>query len=174
MPETQGVKRIGMEYFKDIGRAIITTLRSMWVTLPHLFRPNKGYTIQYPTQRWKMPERSRGKLFNNVEDCLGDGQCARVCPTQCIEVKSEKRGKDEPAVFASDGTPKKLRLLKYDIDMSVCCYCGLCTCVCPTNSLVMTGDYEYSVYDKSELLYHFAGEKPQAGKEPAVRPPDKE
>jgi formate hydrogenlyase subunit 6/NADH:ubiquinone oxidoreductase subunit I len=157
-----------MEYFKDIWRAIVTTLRSMWVTLPHLFRPNNGYTIQYPTQRWMMPERSRGKLFNKISDCIGDGHCARVCPTSCIEVKSEKRGKDEPAVFTSGGTPVKMRVYKYDIDMTLCCYCGLCTFACPTHSLVMTGDYEYSTYDKSELLYHFAVEKPREVKAPVA------
>jgi formate hydrogenlyase subunit 6/NADH:ubiquinone oxidoreductase subunit I len=165
---------MGMEYFRDIWRAIVTTLQSMWVTLPHFFRPNKGYTIQYPTQRWKMPERSRGRLFNKITDCLGDGQCARVCPTKCIFLKSEKRGKDEPEVYTTDGTPRKLRVYQYDIDMTLCCYCGLCTFSCPTNSLVMTEEYEYSAYDKSDLLYHFAEEKPREVKAPPNPPPAKE
>jgi NADH-quinone oxidoreductase subunit I len=159
-----------MEYFKDIGRGIVTTLQSMWVTLPHLFRPNNGYTIQYPTQRWQMPERSRSKLFNKIEDCIGCGQCARVCPTNCIEIKTEKRGKDEPAVFASDGTAIKLRTFVFDIDMTLCCYCGLCTFPCPTHCLVMTTEYEYSVYDKREHLSHFAVAPPLYTK-PPLEPP---
>jgi NADH-quinone oxidoreductase subunit I len=160
-----------MEYFRDIGRGIVTTLHSMWVTLPHLFRPNNGYTIQYPTQRWKMPERSRSKLFNKIEDCIGCGKCARVCPTSCITIKSEKRKRDDPPVFASDGTPIKLRTYVFDIDMALCCYCGLCTFPCPTHCLVMTMDYEYSVYDRNEHLFHFAIDNPPADEAPVGHPP---
>ena len=100
------------------------------------------------------------RLLNRIDDCIGCGQCARTCPTDCIVVKTEKRGKDEPPVFASDGTAKKLRTYIFDIDMTLCCYCGLCTFACPTQCLVMTGEYEYSVYDKDDHIYHFAEEKP--------------
>ncbi|HYK88574.1 MAG TPA: 4Fe-4S binding protein [Acidobacteriota bacterium] len=148
-----------VEYFWDIGRGVMTTLQSKSVTLPHLFRPNHGYTIQYPTVRWEMPERARLRLFNKIEDCIGCGQCARVCPTDCIAIETEKRGKDEPAIFASDGTPIKLRTYLFDIDMTLCCYCSLCVFPCPTHCLVMTKEYEYSVYDKKDHLYHFAVDK---------------
>jgi NADH-quinone oxidoreductase subunit I len=38
----------------------------------------------------------------------------------------------------------------YSIDLSRCCYCGLCTEACPTKSLTMTPDYEFSFYNKAE------------------------
>jgi formate hydrogenlyase subunit 6/NADH:ubiquinone oxidoreductase subunit I len=145
-------------YFRDIWLGIITVLRSMGIAWKHLF--TRSVTLQYPTERWTMPERSRARLSNKIEDCIGCAQCSRVCPSSCIEIRMEKRGKDEPPVFASDGTPIKLRTYLYNIDMSLCCYCGLCTFSCPTHCLVMTGDYEYSVYDKSEHLYRFAKEEP--------------
>jgi NADH-quinone oxidoreductase subunit I len=149
-------------YFQNIGRGIITVLKSMAVAWRHLF--TKSVTLQYPTERWIMPERSRARLFNKIEDCIGCGQCARVCTTNCIWIQTEKRGKDEPEVLTSGGVAIKLRTYVYDIDMAHCCYCGICTFSCPTHSLVMTPAYEYSVYDKSEFRYHFAKDKPMADK----------
>jgi NADH-quinone oxidoreductase subunit I len=149
-------------YFRDIVLGIVTVLKSMGVAFRHLF--TDSVTLQYPTVKMTMPERSRAKLFNKIEDCIGCSQCARVCPTDCITIKTEKRGKEEPAIFASNGTAIKMRTYVYDIDMALCCYCGLCTFSCPTNSLVMTGAYEYSVYDKSEHIYHFAKDKPLINK----------
>jgi NADH-quinone oxidoreductase subunit I len=148
-----------LTYFRNIWRGIVTVLNSMAVSWTHLF--TRSVTLQYPTEKWQMPERSRGRLLNRIEDCLGDGQCARACPTGCITVKSEKRGKDEPPAFTSAGAPKKLRTYVFDIDMTLCCYCSLCTFVCPTGSLTMTPAYEYSVYDKKDHIYHFATETQQ-------------
>jgi formate hydrogenlyase subunit 6/NADH:ubiquinone oxidoreductase subunit I len=142
-------------------------LNSMWVASRHFFTPS--VTLQYPTEKWKMPERSRAKLFNRVEDCIGCSSCARACPTNCISIQTEKRGKDEPERFASDGTAIKLRIVKFDIDMTLCCYCGLCTFPCPTQCLTMTGAYEYSVYDKKDHIYHFAKEQPLTAQEPKVQ-----
>lgn len=147
-------------YFRNLGLGLMTVLNSMGIAWRHLFTPS--VTLQYPTVKWTMPERSRSRLFNKIEDCIGCGQCARVCPTHCITIQTEKRPKDEPEVFASDGTVKKLRTIVFDIDMTLCCYCALCTFPCPTHCLVMTGAYEYSVYDKNEHIYHFAKDKPLA------------
>ncbi len=153
-----------LNYFKNLGLGSVTVLKSMGVAWRHLF--TRSVTLQYPTEKWTMPERSRARLFNKIEDCIGCGQCVRACPTNCITIKTEKRGKDEPEIFASDGTAIKLRTLTYDIDMALCCYCGLCTFSCPTHCLTMTGEYEYSVYDKDEHIYHFAKDKLATSKAP--------
>jgi NADH-quinone oxidoreductase subunit I len=152
------------DYFRDIGLGTVTILKSMGVACKHFFTPS--VTLQYPTEKWTMPERARGRLFNKIEDCIGCGQCARVCPTNCIHVQTEKRGKDEPEIFASNGTPIKMRTYEYDIDLALCCYCALCTFSCPTQCLVMTGEYEYSVYDKNDHIFHFAKDRPRLGKAP--------
>jgi len=148
-----------LNYFKDIWLGILTVLKSMGIAWTHLFTPS--VTLQYPTEKWTMPERSRSRLFNKIEDCTGCGQCVRACPTGCITLQTEKRGKEEPEVLASNGTPIKLRILTYDIDMTLCCYCALCTFPCPTQCLQMTGVYEYSVYNKKDHIYHFAKKNPQ-------------
>lgn len=149
-----------LNYFKDIGLGIVTVLNSMRVASRHLF--TRSVTLQYPTEKWTMPERARARLFNKIEDCIGCSQCARVCPTKCITIKAEKRSKEEPEVFTSDGTAIKMRTFLYDIDMALCCYCGLCTFACPTHCLGMTPAYEYSAYELKDHVYHFAKEKPMS------------
>jgi NADH-quinone oxidoreductase subunit I len=160
-----------LNYFRDIGLGIVTVLNSMGIAWKHLF--TRSVTLQYPTERWVMPERARLKLLNKIEDCIGCSQCARACPTSCITVKTEKRGKDEPEAVASDGTAKKLRVYLFDVDMTLCCYCGLCTFACPTKCIVMTGAYEYSVYDKDDHIYHFANEKQMTSTVPAEKSAEK-
>ena len=156
-------------YFQDIGHAIWTVLVGMKVTFGHFFVP--AVTMQYPDEKWTMPDRARGRLHNNVEDCIGCQACARVCPVTCITIETEKRKPDEPALFTSEESgkkPRKLRVTRYDIDFSHCCFCAFCTEACPTESLRMIPEYEYSVYDRKELVYGFAVEKSMKGELPAA------
>lgn len=47
---------------------------------------------------------------------------------------------------------------KFDIDMSLCMYCGLCTEVCPTECLTMKDSLEgieYSKFDRTDLIFRF-------------------
>jgi Na+-translocating ferredoxin:NAD+ oxidoreductase RnfC subunit len=39
--------------------------------------------------------------------------------------------------------------------MAKCCFCGLCTTVCPTECLVMTPEYDVPVLDLSKLNFGF-------------------
>jgi len=158
-------------YFRDIRLGIVTVARSMWVAWLHLFTPS--VTLQYPTEKMNLPDGARARLFNKIEDCIGCGQCARACPTDCIIIESEKRGKDEPAIFASDGTAIKLRTYVFDIDMTHCCYCSLCVFPYPTHCLVMTKEYEYSVYNKEDHVYKFAVDKPLYSKPAKEHPAEK-
>ena len=153
------------QYFKDIFESVWTILLGMKVTIKHFMGRNK--TLQYPSEKWNLPERSRMRLFNKIEDCIGCGQCVRACPVDCIYMTTEKRNKDELPIFATDGTPIKLRVTQFDIDMSLCCYCNLCTYPCPTHCLLMTQEYEFAVYSKQEFLYRFAKDKPLTPPKPA-------
>jgi len=50
---------------------------------------------------------------------------------------------------------------RYDLDLSKCCFCGLCAEQCPTHALQHTGQYELSFYSKELTLF---------GKDEMVRP----
>ena len=56
---------------------------------------------------------------------------------------------------------KKVALFmdQFDIDMTLCLFCGLCTEVCPTECLTMKDNLEgieYSEFDRENLIYKFA------------------
>ncbi|TFG93928.1 MAG: NADH-quinone oxidoreductase subunit I [Calditrichales bacterium] len=141
------------QYFRNINEAIVTILTGMWVTFRHLFTP--AVTVQYPHQRDVLPERSRQKLHVNMDDCEGCRQCERACPVNCIAVETVKALPEEDLGTTKEGKKKRLHVIRFDIDMSKCCYCNLCTFPCPTEAIYMTPDYEYATYDRKDFLLNF-------------------
>lgn len=156
------------EYFRNIYLGVWTVLLGMRITIIQMFRP--GITLQYPDERWDVPDGYRGRLHNIIEDCIGCRACERDCPVDCITIETEKPGAGQDLGKTSNGVPIKLKTMKFDIDMSLCMYCGLCTEACPTDCLIMTKEYEYATTNREDLIYHFANpeiyayapKKPQA------------
>jgi len=147
-----------LSWLRDVWEGFSTVLVGMNITWRHLFV--RKVTLHYPEEKWQLPPKSRMRLFMKYEDCIGCGQCARACPVDCIYIKTDKRAPTAPAIWAADGTPIKLDTKLFDIDMSLCCYCNLCTYPCPTNCIYMTPEYEFASTDLTNHLYHFA--KPNA------------
>ena len=58
--------------------------------------------------------------------------------------------------ITKEGKKKRLHVIRFDIDMSKCCYCNLCTFPCPTEAIHMTPDFEFATYDRNDLLLRFA------------------
>jgi NADH-quinone oxidoreductase chain I len=141
-------------YLRKAWLGFYTVLLGLRVTLKYLVA--KPITLQYPDEKWEIPDGARGKLFNAIDDCIGCLACARACPVDCITVQTRKPPKGLDLGKTTDGTTKKLVVPKFDIDISTCLYCGLCVEACPTSSLRMTKEYEYSTYDRTaDLLLHF-------------------
>jgi NADH-quinone oxidoreductase subunit I len=153
-------------YFKNIYVTISTILIGMRITISHLFY--KNVTVQYPNVHPldkagsdKMPANARNRIFNDYEDCNGCMGCMRACPVNCITVETLKTTPGDDIPMLRSGGKRGLWVTKWDIDFAKCCFCSLCTEPCPTNSIRMTPDFEYSVYDRSELLYHFSKMTPE-------------
>lgn len=147
-----------MEILKDI---VVSTSKGMWITLKVFFKvTSKGaITIQYPEQRDQLPMGSRGLLFNDVEDCISCKQCAAACPVDCIHIEADKKVAGAAPDFTKGGVKKTLDLRRFDIDISLCCYCGLCSAACPTDCLYHTKDYEYSVFDRDKHVMDYLNYK---------------
>jgi NADH-quinone oxidoreductase subunit I len=140
-------------YFSNIGKGFWTVLVGMKVTMRHLFTP--AVTIQYPDARMTIPERGRNRLYVNMDDCIGCNQCAMACPVDCIIIETAKSLPTEDLGVTSTGQKKRLWVTQFDIDFGKCCYCGLCVPPCPTECIYMTNVFEFSDYDRKNLIYSF-------------------
>lgn len=124
---------------------MIEILKGMNLTLKRLL--SKAVTIQYPFERRKVWPGFRGKHafvrdpITGKDKCIGCMTCARVCPARCIFIKREK-------------IDNKMVTTEYKIDASRCIFCGYCVESCPTCALVLTEDYEYSVYKRDDLIFN--------------------
>ena len=142
------------QYLRNTYDALYTVLVGMRITFSHLFKPN--VTIQYPDVKPVMPERARNRLFVNMDDCIGCDQCARACPVNCIDIETLKATPDDSPGETSQGKKKALWVTKFDIDIAKCCFCSLCVYPCPTECIEMTKVYEFSEFDRNDLVYNFA------------------
>jgi NADH-quinone oxidoreductase subunit I len=154
------------EYINNIWTGLITVFIGMKVTFKHLFVP--AVTIQYPDEKLTLPQRERNRLYVNMDDCIGCDQCARACPVDCIAIETVKSLPSEDLGKTSNGKKKVLWVTQFDIDIAKCCYCQLCVFPCPTECIYMTDVYEFSEFERGNLLYDFTTLTPQEKEEKKV------
>lgn len=103
----------------------------------------KPHTISYPKEKTEAAERYRGFHFNDIEECIGCGNCSTICQNNAIDmIKVE-------GVEGDKGDSG----LRPRIDHGRCCWCALCVEVCPTGSLSLTRDYLYVSDDPDTFLF---------------------
>lgn len=120
-------------------------IKGMGITGKHLGK--HAVTVQYPEEKWPMPERSRGVvvLLSDKEDgslnCTACELCMRACPTAAIRIDAPR---DE----------NKRKVLKsFEIDFALCCFCGLCEESCNFSAIKLTGKYEFSTIDIHDTIW---------------------
>jgi NADH-quinone oxidoreductase subunit I len=110
----------------------------------------RSTTRQYPDVEPELPPRSRGVIALLEENCTVCMLCARECPDWCIYIDSHK---EEVVVPGAARARQRNVLDRFDIDFSLCMYCGICIEVCPFDALHWTPEFEYAETDVLDLLH---------------------
>ena len=124
--------------------------KGMWLTLKTMVK--RAPVTMYPQVQEVPVSRARGVISLDVDACTVCMLCARECPDWCIYIV----GHQEEQPPAQEGGRPRVRatLDRFDIDYSLCMYCGICVEVCPFDALFWTPEYEYSEPSVSNLLHN--------------------
>ena len=122
-------------------------LKGMAITACHIFE--KKVTMQYPEEKWTLPEGYRGVPSlvmddANREKCVACSLCEFICPPRAITIVPEER----PGAGREEKQPKV-----FDIDMLRCIFCGYCEEACPVDAIVETRIIEYHGETRGDLHY---------------------
>lgn len=133
------------KFFKWMKKITLMELfRGLALTLKYYFK--KNITVQYPEEETPRSNRFRGMLAlrrypNGEERCIACKLCEAVCPACAITIEAGPR--------EADGTR---RTTKYDLDVFKCINCGLCEEACPVDSIVLTDEMHYAIYERGSNI----------------------
>lgn len=106
----------------------------------------KPHTKEFAILGTDTADRYRGFHFNDLDACIGCGNCSAICMNgaiDMIELAKEHQIKEEKG---NSG-------LRPRVDYGRCCWCALCVDVCPSGSLNLTKEYNYVSPDPNTFLW---------------------
>lgn len=122
-------------------------LKGLWLTLRHMFQPK--VTMQYPEEKWKVPDYYRGipALVRDQDDrtkCVACYLCEWVCPPRAITIQAQELEENK-----IEKGPRE-----FEINMLRCIMCGYCEEVCPEEAIFMTKNYELTGTNRADLIFN--------------------
>jgi NADH-quinone oxidoreductase subunit I len=130
-------------------------LPALWqglrVTMRHFFK--KKMTLQYPEERWVVPEGYRGAPYlvkdqENRVKCVSCQLCEFVCPPKAIKI-TPPGPEVNPAAANVEKVPRE-----FEINMLRCIFCGYCQEVCPEEAIFLMQDYSLTGLSREEMIYN--------------------
>lgn len=129
---------------------LIGALRGMGMTLRNFLR--RGVTIGYPERRDQLPQRFRGRLFLDMNICIGCAMCEEACPNgalRMVEWGDVARPGEE---FGHPATPRGEVKEHPEVEIAMCTYCGWCEYLCPTGAIRHSQDFELASPTREHFL----------------------
>lgn len=90
----------------------------------------------------------RGRLEQNIDECIFCRACEKRCPSLCITLDTKN--------------------YTWSCDPFACVYCGLCVDVCPTHCLSMANIHRSAVGERESMFYQGKPPKKKAKAEKAA------
>ena len=100
-------------------------------------------------------DRYRGLHHNDLEACIGCGNCSTICQNAAIDMINLEN------IEGKNGDSG----LRPRVDNGRCCWCALCVEVCPTGSLNLTKDYIFVSESVNDFLWTPGVDNPKAKEE---------
>lgn len=94
----------------------------------------KPATTSYPFTPREYPDKTRGKVAINIDDCIYCGMCMRKCPADAITVDRAQK--------------------TWTINPFSCVQCACCVDNCPKKCLHMEVHYTAPASVKTEEVFH--------------------
>ena len=126
---------------KFIFLSFLSILIGMKVTLKNLFAPT--VTLQYPKEKKPMTKNFRGMVDLVPQDCVVCYQCIKICPVAALDLAHNQT--------TTPDNKKKLEITKFTFNGELCCFCGLCEEICPTDAIYLNKMYEVSAFSHDEI-----------------------
>ena len=146
---TMIVKRKPLTFWERL--YIPALLGGLKVTLRHFFK--KKVTMQYPEERWVVPEGYRGAPYlvsdqDGRTKCVSCQLCEFVCPPKAIRIVPPG-----PAGVPEVGNVEKAPR-EFEINMLRCIFCGFCQEVCPEEAIFLMQDYSLNGSTRQEMIFN--------------------
>ena len=110
------------------------------------------HTIAFGDLDRDAADRYRGLHFNDLDVCIGCGNCSTICQNSAIDMINLEQ------VEGKQGDSG----LRPRVDNGRCCWCALCVEVCPTGSLNLTKDYIFVSESAQDFLWTPGVDNPKA------------
>jgi len=122
-------------------------VKGVWTIFMQGFKPK--VTKQVPEEKLEYPERTTGRVFLNMDTCIGCTLCEQICPNGTIKMVTFAFSKKEEF---DKKYPNKRQIFP-SVDVSTCTHCNLCEEICPTGAITLEAEIDEIHFRRENTRY---------------------
>ena len=111
-------------------------IKGVWYMFIQGFKPK--VTKQVPEEKLEYGHRTTGRVFLNMDACIGCTLCEQICPNGTIRMMTWAYQKSPEF---EKKYPNK-RQIYPSVDVAICTHCNLCEEICPTGAITLEAEVE--------------------------------